>query len=103
MNLSEAKNAGDGGKAYDAAHAEAGRHEQEHPCTCAIAAKARTGAALYPSLIAIEDADPDCELHFPWIREDDRAREDAMRLWLAGYAVGFRTAEEGNRDEREEQ
>lgn len=96
MDLSQAKHAGhdNPGHDYDRAHAELSAVEQTSPCTCQIQAKARTGSAMYPSLIAIEDADPDCELHFPWVIEDEAMRRLAMRYWMAGYQVGFDTAGE---------
>jgi hypothetical protein len=94
MNLSEAKHAGhdNPGLDYDRAHAELATVEQTSPCTCQRKAKARTGSVSYPSLISIEDADPDCELHFPWVIEDEAMRRLAMRYWMAGYQVGFDTA-----------
>jgi hypothetical protein len=89
MNLSELKSLNSG---YDTAHRETGKVEQESPCTCQIKAKLRLGGASYPSLISREDADPDCELHFPWMQEDDSSRQHAMRYWYAGYQVGYDTA-----------
>jgi len=77
---------------YDKAHREVATDEQQNPCTCQRKAKERTGSAMYPSLITREDADPDCELHFPWMIEDDKSRVLAMRWWFAGHQVGYNTA-----------
>ena len=79
---------------YDAGHREISMAEQLQPCTCQRKAKERTGSAGFPSLIEIEDADPDCELHFPWMIEDDAERIAAMRWWAAGYQVGYNTGSE---------
>jgi len=76
---------------YDEAHREIARDEQEHPCTCQIKAKERSGSAFYPSIIELEDADPDCELHFPWMIDADEERKAAFRWWMAGYQVGHST------------
>jgi hypothetical protein len=89
MNLSELKMLNSG---YDAAHRETSEAEQASPCTCQIKAKSRLGGVSYPSLISPSDADPDCELHFPWMQEDDASRQNAMRYWYAGYQVGYDTA-----------
>ena len=92
MNLSELKSFDTGAFEYDTAHREVSNAEQEHPCTCQIKAKLRLGGASYPSLISLEDADPDCELHFPWMQEDEASRIHAMRYWFAGYQTGYDTA-----------
>jgi hypothetical protein len=99
MNLSEAKSFDAKAKdyRYDAAHREASENEQLQPCTCQIKAKDRLGGVSYPSLIELQDADPDCELHFPWMLEDDRERVFTMRTWMAGYQVGYNTAFETGR------
>src|SRR5262245_38340243 len=94
MNLTDAKSFDERARdyRYDRAHREVAQDEQERPCTCQIKAKERLGGTSYPSLIELEDADPDCELHFPWMIEDDRERMVAMRWWFAGYQVGYDTA-----------
>ena len=89
MNLSDLKHLNSG---YDKAHRMVSENEQEQPCTCQIKAKLRLGGAYYPSLIEPQDADPDCELHFPWMQEDDAHMLNAMRYWFAGYQVGYNTA-----------
>jgi hypothetical protein len=104
MNLSEAKSFDERIKdyRYDAAHRELSEAEQRHPCTCQIKAKERQGGVSFPSLIDLVDADPDCELHFPWMIEDDVSRINAMAYWMAGYQVGYDTAfETGRMAERE--
>jgi hypothetical protein len=88
MNLSELKDLNSG---YDEAHRELAKAEQENPCTCSMKAFRRLGGAYYPSLISPSDADPDCELHFPWMIEYDVERINAMRWWMAGYQVGYDT------------
>lgn len=102
MNLSDVKFFDSGAHEYDVAHGELGREEQINPCTCQIRARERSGGALYPSLIERVDADPDCELHFPWMREDGVERRGGMRTWMAGYQVGFATASPSVLDPRVE-
>ena len=94
MTLSQLKHAGasNDGSDYDAAHRELGTAEQLKPCTCMVKAKLRTGGALYPSLIEPSDVDPNCELHLPWMIEDDAERVHVMRFWMAGYQAGYATA-----------
>ena len=94
MTLSQLKHAGAdaNGSDYDAAHRELGAAEQRNPCTCMRNAKARSGGAMYPSLIEPSDVDPDCELHRPWVIEDDAERVHVMRFWMAGYQAGYATA-----------
>src|SRR4030095_12541612 len=93
MNLSDAKSFDEKVKdyRYDKAHRAVSQEEQERPCTCKIKAKKRQGSATYPSLIELVDADPDCELHFPWVIEDETERVHIMRFWFAGYQVGYDT------------
>src|SRR5262252_3465236 len=86
MTLSEAKRYDTDAHEYDMAHREAAHNEQEYPCTCQAKAKQRLGYRdYYPSIIGWQDADPDCELHFPWQIEDPQSRMNAMRWWMAGY------------------
>ena len=92
MNLSEQKSFDTGAHYYDEAHRETSAETQRNPCTCERKAKLRLGGAFYPSIIELEDADPDCELHFPWMQEDDASRRSAMRFWFAGYQTGYDTA-----------
>lgn len=92
MNLSEAKSFDTDQFEYDRAHREVSAAEQANPCTCQRKAKARQGGVHYPSLIDSQDADPDCELHFPWQIEDDDERIAALRWFFAGYQVGYDTA-----------
>ena len=92
MKLHELKDFDTGAHEYDTAHREVSKAEQEKPCTCQIKAFRRLGGAHYPSLIDHEDADPDCELHFPWMIEDEAERVSAMRWWFAGYQAGYDTA-----------
>ena len=94
MNLSEAKSFDlDGSGEYDRAHRELSYGEQLQPCTCMRKAKERWGGTGFPSLITdLRDFDPDCELHFPWMIEDDEERRHLMRYWMAGYQVGYDTA-----------
>jgi len=96
MTLSQLKHAGADadGHEYDAAHRELGAAEQLNPCTCMRNAKARSGGAMYPSLIEPADVDPDCELHRPWVIEDAAERVHLMRYWMAGYQAGYATASE---------
>lgn len=103
MNLSEAKHVGHNntGQEYDEALRRLSSIEQEKPCTCQRKAKNRQGSALYPSLITVEDADPDCELHFPWVIEDPDERAHAVRWWFAGYQVGYDTASPNEEPELE--
>lgn len=74
---------------YDHGLAVVAHAEQTNPCTCQRNAKARTGGALYPSLLEPEDVDPDCELHQPWMIEDPAERLHALRWWFAGRQVGW--------------
>lgn len=78
---------------YDRAHREISNGT---PCTCERKLAERMGslspAPYVGALLSPEDFDPDCELHFPWVREDDTSRLDAMRTWLAGYQIGYGTA-----------
>lgn len=90
--LSELKTFDDTDHEYDQAHAELSRIEQARPCTCQIKAHARQGGVGYPSILGVGDMDPDCELHFPWVLEDDTERQNAMRWWMAGYQTGYDTA-----------
>jgi len=92
MNLSEAKSFDTDQFEYDRAHREVSAAEQARPCTCQIKARKRLGGTGYPALIDKQDADPDCELHFPWQIEDDDERIAALRWWFAGYHVGYNTA-----------
>jgi hypothetical protein len=92
--LSELKNYPYGGMAYDQAHHELSNREQQQPCTCQIKAKTRTPDMVgYPSIITADDLDPDCELHFPWVIEDDVERMSAMRWWMEGYHTGYDTCQ----------
>ena len=88
MNLSELKALNSG---YDEAHREVSNNEQENPCTCQRNGQLAFGGVSYPSLVEPSYADPDCELHFPWMQEDEASRIHAMRYWFAGYHVGFDT------------
>jgi len=97
MDLSEMKSFDTPEYEYDRAHREMSADEQQNPCTCQRKARERMLREVspsmvgYPSLIQREDADPDCELHFPWQIEDDLERVHAMRWWAAGYQVGYDT------------
>jgi len=73
------------------AHRELGAAENLQPCTCARAQKAATNpdGPYYPSIIYSEYLDPDCELHHPWMIEDESERVHAMRWWFAGRVEGF--------------
>ncbi len=89
MNLSEAKRLTDQPELdaypYDRAHREL---STARACTCELKAGSGPGG-----LITAEQADPDCELHFPWMREDDADRVAGMREWMAGYQCGYQTAD----------
>jgi hypothetical protein len=99
MNLTQAKSFdGPGHWDYDRVHRLVGAEEQSNPCTCQIKAKENQGSATYPSLIEYEDADPDCELHFPWMLDDPQEAVNTTRTWFAGYQVGFDTATDSHRD-----
>lgn len=88
---------------YEAAHLE---QLGGAPCTCERKHRERTGSATRCVGAALEpqDLDPDCELHFPWVREGAVDREQAFRLWFAGYQAGYATgrasAEQDARDGR---
>lgn len=99
MNMSELKSFDNAAKdyRYDEAHREVSADEQQNPCTCQLKAKRRLGGTSYPSIIELQDADPDCELHFPWMQEDDLSRIHAVRYWFAGYQVGYNTGFETGR------
>lgn len=94
MTLSDVKSFDIGNHDYDNAHREVSTDEQQNPCTCQRKAKGSQGSASYPSIFAKADADPNCELHFPWMIEDDKSRVFAMRWWMAGYQVGYATRDE---------
>jgi hypothetical protein len=73
------------------AHRELGAAETNSPCTCAREQKRQTNpdGPYYPSIIFDQYLDPDCELHHPWMIEDDAERVAAMRWWFAGRVEGF--------------
>jgi hypothetical protein len=99
MDLSEVKRYDTDSHEYDMAHRELAHNEQKAPCTCMHKAKRRLGYRdHFPSIIEWQDADPDCELHFPWRIEDDMSRMHAMRWWMAGYQVGYATGCKTGRD-----
>jgi hypothetical protein len=104
MNLSDIKSFDTEGKwEYDTAHRELSKLEQEKPCTCQHNGRERIlkdspSMVGYPSLLEKEDLDPDCELHFPWMIEDEDMRKLAVRWWFAGYQVGYDTGYETGHD-----